>query len=146
MKEHVHGVKNMLLSNQELVSPILMALLISNITINIYFITMLLFKSLSPEQEAIITGVIGAQVLFVCFAVQPMIRSAKIVHHLAPILYSAQPLLPSSLLSTKLQVMTYYEMNHSSENEITYTLGPLGKVTNSSLFEVIDTKKVTTLI
>ena len=137
MQVHLYGVKQMLLSNRELVSPILRALLFSNATLNVYFITILLFKPMALDQQLIVITGIGLQILFVCLAVQPMIRSTNLIHQLAPILYKAQQVLPPLMLRTKLKVMTYYEINHASgENKITYTLGPLGKITNSGLFEV----------
>src|SRR5699024_1819824 len=93
------------------------------------------FKPLALDMQLVLISAIALQLILICLGLQPMIRSAKVIHTLAPILYSAQPLLPSAVLRTKLQVMTYYEINHA-KNKITYTLGPLGKITNSSLFEV----------
>ena len=138
MVVHLHGARNMILSNQELVSPIMMIVFFSNFTINIYGITMLLFKPMTTDQQAIATLGICVQMLFLCLGVQPIIRSANMLHYIAPILCTVQPLLPSFVLRTKLQVLTYYEINHASgENKFTFTLGPLGKITNTSLFEVV---------
>src|SRR5699024_366903 len=130
---NLHVVKRLLLSNRELVSPILIVLFFSNFALNIYFLTMLMLKPMTLDQQLLIVTCIALQFLIIPLALQPMIQSAKLVHHFAPILSLVQPRLPPQMLRLKLQALVYYEQNHvSGENKIAYTLGPFGKISTSS--------------
>ncbi|MDL4916168.1 MAG: hypothetical protein QRY16_21115, partial [Enterobacterales bacterium endosymbiont of Blomia tropicalis] len=134
--EHANGVMNAINANRYIVSPLLLTGSLSNFTFNIYLISALYFLRMAIGEQLLCFAVIVLQILFSLSALLPLISLTACIHHSALLIQDAQYCINgTNYLTKKLKLMTYFELMHTT-NQITFTLGPVGKITRKSLMEV----------
>ena len=95
-----------------------------------------MLKSLTIFQQAVFAFVFLALAGLSFVIIQPMIIGTHQIHKPAKWFFKAQTQgLSARQLMVKLKLDTHYTVFHSRD-KIAFTLGPLGKITSTSVFEV----------
>lgn len=135
---HLRFIGNVLLLNSELVSPILLTVLLSQFSVNVYAVTLLTMKSLPAKENVILLAVCVLQVALLSMGILPCLRTVTTLHRPALFLAKPQFTLNKRHLSLKIKLLTYYTLLHS-DNVHAFTLGPIGKITWYNFLQFICT-------
>ena len=152
LRSHLRFIKDLLTTNRELFSPILLLTMLTMFATNVYSVSMtILSKKVTFMENSLLMLISVLSSFFLLISVRPAVVAATEVADASKHLYKAQSYLlsGSSLagsrnrngeanLRLKLKVATYFEVLNNSEERFAYTVGPVGKVTNESIFQVND--------
>ena len=132
---HQRVVHSLIVSNRELISPILFVVLLSCFSGNVYSVSRMVLEQLPASQQALLGLVMGLETIMILIPIQTMIFAVKVLHRPASALHKGGRCLSSGQLSVQLKVAHYYELLHCNK-KLAFSLGPFGKITSNSLFEV----------
>lgn len=139
------GLRNAVFANEYLVSPLLTYGACSHFSFNLYLFVALYFVPFSPGDKVMVYCLIGLQTTFLFEALQAAVKLGNDLETPGKLMGGMQAYIGANtaartwnklfLTRTKLRVLYLYEQLHSHE-AFRFTLGPLGKITNKSVFEV----------
>lgn len=136
------GLRRATSANEYLVSPLLFYGSVSHFPLNLYLITSLYFITLSIGDRIMIYCILSLQTVFLLASVQPMVSLGNIISRPAKLLARVQIFFTGkrnvnslTLVCTKMKLLSFYERIHSKD-AFRFTLGVIGNVTNTSVFEV----------
>ncbi len=153
LRSHLRFIKDLLTTNRELFSPILLLTMLTMFATNVYSVSMtILSKKVTFMENSLLMLISVLSSFFLLISVRPAVVAATEVADASKHLYRAQSYLLSgnsflagsrnrngeANLRLKLKVATYFEVLNNSEERFAYTVGPVGKVTNESIFQVND--------
>ncbi|KAI2797833.1 hypothetical protein BLOT_015253 [Blomia tropicalis] len=129
------GLINAINGNQYILSPVVFAGFVSNFMLNIYLITAIYFFRMGIGELALCWSLIMVQVLFTIITLLSARSWSKSLYVSAHVLQPAQYCLKGlNYLNEKFKLMTYFELVHTT-NHFNFSVGPLGKINNNSIFE-----------
>lgn len=138
LEEIGQALQRIISANELLVSPLFFYGAVSHLSLNLYLITSLYFITLSTGDRVLIYCLLGLQTVFLLGAVQPMITLGGDAQRPGAVLGKVQMFFGSGsrFVCLKMKVLAFYERLHCDDS-FRFTLGALGRITNSSVFEVI---------
>lgn len=145
-------------TNADVVSPVLFATLASNIGFNIYFTALLVYGRAPPFVSSLFLGAVLCNTVLALAPLVALFSAFHRVDYLCRLQMNISSNFRSRrestvstgtgktelvntsslsvpLLKTKIKLMTYYEVLHT-DDQFAFTVGPLGKVTASAIFQV----------
>ena len=130
------GLINATNGNQYILSPVVFAGFVSNFMINIYLVSVIYFFRMGIGEVALCWSLIMVQVLFTIitlFSARSWSKSLNITSHvLQPAQYCFKR---SNHLKDKLKLMTYFELNRTTD-PFNFTAGSIRKINGNSILEV----------
>lgn len=137
--EHTKLVRTVWKMNQR-ISPAICTSFLVNFAYNVYLVTSLFFKeNLLLTNRFVISFFIYVQLCCIVSSSLSMIRITEAIHCIDKTIITSNSIGFSRNAGKKLKLMTFYEFAHSVERKITFTVGPIGKVTREALFQVNST-------
>ncbi len=150
MRQHFRMVLEVVRSNKQIVSSLLLTVIIVVTGLNIYAVSMLTLngRSLSLAHQTMLLVLCVKQFVFSAFGLWPMMVLSSELHRRPSVLIYRSlmyvkcrgPLEGGAVggdvvLLLKMQLATYFEMINGEE-KFAFSAGPIGKVTKSAMFEV----------
>ncbi|KAH9403645.1 hypothetical protein TYRP_014830 [Tyrophagus putrescentiae] len=151
MRQHFRMVLEVVRSNKQIVSSLLLTVIIVVTGLNIYAVSMLTLngRSLSLAHQTMLLVLCVKQFVFSAFGLWPMMVLSSELHRRPSVLIYRSlmyvkcrgPLEGGAVggdvvLLLKMQLATYFEMINGEE-KFAFSAGPIGKVTKSAMFEFI---------
>ncbi|KAJ6222349.1 hypothetical protein RDWZM_000894 [Blomia tropicalis] len=129
------GLINATNGNQYILSPLLFSDFVSNFMLNIYMVSAIYFFRMRIGELILCWSLVLVQILFSNIALFSANSFSNCLYILAHILQPAQYCLKGlNYLNEKFKLMTYFELVHTT-NHFNFSVGPLGKINNNSIFE-----------
>ena len=152
LRFHFQLIRDILISDRQLVSFLLFLLLLSMFGLNVFAMVGLLSvheKSLPLFEKSFLFAVVVLQFTLTGIGLKPMVDAHRTLHSPARLLFRAVGCLGDGnlgkgkgnfahlYLNLKLKLSTYYEILTSGE-AFAFSVGPVGKVTSNALLQVKD--------
>ena len=135
MQEHFHLLKDVQLVNDRLASYLLLNALVANFCLNLYNISLLLFRELTTFGKIQTTSIFFFELVTFVFVIQPLIKMIDYLYRCDRLLFEMQIYLRRESINTKVKLLSYYELIHT-DDKYYFTLGDLGNINKSTFYEV----------
>lgn len=135
LKSHHSQIDLFQRANRDFWSRIMFLVTFSQLPVNVYMLADLFYSKPRPEIFTLMFLILAVQMFTYSLCSLVLAEASRTFHSPSRLFVPVQALIGQGSLRFKLKIMAYFERIHSI-NKIAFTIGPLGKITYESLFEV----------